>query len=161
MFVEAPDVTYFWRRKAPFEPSKCELPRGSGGMVPQEIFKKRTLRNVVAFLESKYQFPRKGWSSLKSSLKVKIVNGNWDKWWRMGEGGWPQQNFQFFIIMVTEVNLNHQGQNQRLNHHFLCQNQIKSITSQSPRAAVAIPTFGYSFHFSNRCSTNMRSVFFS
>ena len=39
MFVEAPDVTYFWRHKAPFERVKRELPRGgSGGMLPREIF---------------------------------------------------------------------------------------------------------------------------
>ena len=86
-----------------------------------------------------------------------------------GEGGMTTTEFSVFyhFIMnfkknkVTEVNLIHQGQNQRLNHHFLCQNQIKSITLRSPRAAVAIPTFGYSFHFSNRCSTNRCSVFFS
>ena len=28
MFVKALDVTYFWRRKAPFERLKRELPRG-------------------------------------------------------------------------------------------------------------------------------------
>ena len=75
--MKAPDVTYFWRHKAPFERLKRELPGGSGGMVPQEIFKKEHSETLFpAFLENKYQFPRQGQSSLKFSLKSK----NMEKW---------------------------------------------------------------------------------
>ena len=59
-----------------------------------------------------------------------------------GRGGWPHQNFQFFIIAnlffiefqkrhkVTEVNLIHQGQNQRLNYHFLCHCPLRKAQEQ-------------------------------
>ena len=55
--MKAPGVTYFWRRKASFERLKRELPRGSGGMLPQDIFKKERLETLFpAFLEAKCQF---------------------------------------------------------------------------------------------------------
>ena len=39
---------------------------GSGGMLPQEIFKiEHSETPFSAFLEPEIQFPRKGWSSLK------------------------------------------------------------------------------------------------
>ena len=76
MFVKAPDVTYFWRRQAPFERFKRELPGGSGGMLPQEIFKKEHSETLFPALETKYQFPRQGQSSLKFSLKSKMLNEN-------------------------------------------------------------------------------------
>ena len=80
MLVEAPDVTYFWRRKAPFERLKRELPWGVWGILLQEIFKKEHSETLFpAFLETKYQFPRRGWSSLKFSLKVKYLMEK-DKW---------------------------------------------------------------------------------
>ena len=82
MFVEAPDVTYFWRRNKPFERLKRELLYlgGSGGMLPQEIFKKEHSETLFpAFLDTKYQFPRQGWSSLNFSLKVKYLMAM-DKW---------------------------------------------------------------------------------
>ena len=68
-------------------------------MLPREIFKKEHSETLFpAFLETKYQFPRRGWSSLKFSLKVKYLM-EMDKWRRMEEGGgWRQQNFQLFII---------------------------------------------------------------
>ena len=44
--MKAPDVTYVRRRKAPFERLKRELTAGSGGMLSQEIFEKRTPRIV-------------------------------------------------------------------------------------------------------------------
>ena len=73
ILVKAPDVTHFWHRKAPFEGLKCELPRG----VPKEIKKKKHSETFFpAFLETKYQSPRQGWSSLKFSLKSKIFNEN-------------------------------------------------------------------------------------
>ena len=47
-------------------------------MLPQEIFFKKEHSQTLfpAFLENKYQFPRQGWSSLKFSLKSKIVKEN-------------------------------------------------------------------------------------
>ena len=83
--MKAPDVTYFWRRKAPFERLKRELLGGSGGMLPQEIFKTDLSETLFpAFLETKYQFPRQGWSSVKFSLKSKIFNENGQM---VGDGG--------------------------------------------------------------------------
>ena len=53
MFVKAPHVTYFWRRKAPFERKKRLLLGGSGGMLSQEIFEKEHSETLFpAFLES-------------------------------------------------------------------------------------------------------------
>ena len=50
IFVKAPEVTWFWRRKASFEPLKSELLGGSGDMLPQEIDqKKRTLDQKRSF----------------------------------------------------------------------------------------------------------------
>ena len=43
-------------------------------MLPQEIFKKE--HSETLFLETKNQFPRQGWSSLKLSLKSEIFNEN-------------------------------------------------------------------------------------
>ena len=46
-------------------------------MVPQEIFEKEHSKTFFpASLETKYQFPRESWSSLKISLKSKIINEN-------------------------------------------------------------------------------------
>ena len=81
MFVEAPDVTYFWRHKAPFERVKRELPRGGGlgACSLGKFFKKHSETLFPVFLDTKYQFPRQGWSSLKFSLKVKYLR-EMDKW---------------------------------------------------------------------------------
>ena len=52
--------------------------KGSGSMLPQE-FKKKNENTETLFpvlLETKYQFPRQGWSSLKFSLNSKIFNEN-------------------------------------------------------------------------------------
>ena len=46
--MEAPEVTYFWRPKAPFECLKRELPRGVWGHAPPGNVLKRTLRNVFS-----------------------------------------------------------------------------------------------------------------
>ena len=55
--MKALDVTYFWRRKAPFERLKYELLVGSGGMLPQEIFKKNTQkRSFKRFWKSSTSF---------------------------------------------------------------------------------------------------------
>ena len=76
--MKAQVVTYFWRRKVPFEHLKREPPRGVWGHAPPgNIFKKEHSQTLFpAFLENKYQFPRQGWSSLKFSLKSKIVKEN-------------------------------------------------------------------------------------
>ena len=51
--VKAPDVTYFWRHKAAFE--HASYLGGSGGMLPQELFKKEHSETLFpAFLETKY-----------------------------------------------------------------------------------------------------------
>ena len=79
MFVKALDITYFWHRKALFERLNHKLPGGggSGGMLTQEIFRKEHSETLFpAFLETKYQFPMQGWSSLKFSLKSKIFHEN-------------------------------------------------------------------------------------
>ena len=55
--MKALDVTYFWRRRAPFERLKRELLEGSGGMLPQEIFNKEHSETLFpAFLEIKYHY---------------------------------------------------------------------------------------------------------
>ena len=63
-------------------------------MLPNEILKIEHSETLFpAFLETKYQFPRQGWDSLKISLKSKLIfnkNGQ-----LVGEGG--GQNFQLFI----------------------------------------------------------------
>ena len=70
-------------------------------MLPQEIFLKKEHSETLfpAFLENKHQFPRQGWSSLKFSLKSKIVKEN-GQMVEDGEGGWQQQNFRLFIIVI-------------------------------------------------------------
>ena len=49
--MEAQDVTYFWRRKAPFECLKRELPRGFWGHAPPGNLKKKKkkpLKNIIS-----------------------------------------------------------------------------------------------------------------
>ena len=54
-------------------------------MLPEEIFRKEHSETLFpAFLETKYQFPRQGWSSLKFSSKSKIFNENGQM---VGDGG--------------------------------------------------------------------------
>ena len=62
-------------------------------MHPQETFKKEHSETLFsAFLETKYQFPRQGWSSLKFSLKSKVFNENRDKQMAGdGGGGWRKR----------------------------------------------------------------------
>ena len=89
--MKAPDVTYFWRHKAPFE--CASYPGGSGGMLPQEIFKKEHSETLFpVFLETKYQFPRQSWNSLKFSLKSKIFNENNQM---VGDGGGGKTTTEF------------------------------------------------------------------
>ena len=67
---------FSWRRKAPCERRRRKHLGGSGGMLPQEIFKiEYSETPFPAFLE-----PRKQcwqcWRSLKFSLKSKLLNEN-------------------------------------------------------------------------------------
>ena len=67
-------------------------------MLTQEIFflKKELAQTLFpAFLETKHQFRRRGWSLLKFSFKSKIFKENGQM---VGDGEWRQQNFQLFII---------------------------------------------------------------
>ena len=86
--MKAPGVTYFWRHKAPFE--RASYLGGSKKEHSETLF--------PAFLETKYQFPRQSWNSLKFSLKRKIFNENSQMVRDVGEGGKRQQNFKLFII---------------------------------------------------------------
>ena len=95
----------------------CEVnDHGSARNRRGKIFKKEHSKTLFpAFLETKYQFPRQGWSSLKFSLKSKIFNENGQM---DGGGGMATTEFSvvhhcefFFIIefkkrhMVSEINL--------------------------------------------------------
>ena len=56
--MKATDVTYFWRRKAPFERLKRELPREALGACSSRKFLKENTQkrcHFPAFLETKYQ----------------------------------------------------------------------------------------------------------
>ena len=92
IFLKAPDVTF------PCERRKRELPRGSGGIPPHEIFKIEHSETLFpAFLETKKQFPRQGWSSLKLSLKSRIFNENGQL---VGEGGGGNGNIKICCLSL-------------------------------------------------------------
>ena len=60
----------FWVAQGTLQAQKAQASlgggEGSGGMLPQEIFKiEHSETPFSAFLEPEIQFPRKGWSSLK------------------------------------------------------------------------------------------------
>ena len=98
--MKAPDVTFLARRKAPFERLKRELLGWFGGMLPQEIFKKEHSETLFpASLETKYQFPRQGWSSLKFSLKSKIFNENGQM---VGDRGGEMATTEFSVVYHCE-----------------------------------------------------------
>ena len=62
---------------APRERRRRKHLGGSGGMLPQEIFKiEYSETPFPAFLEPRKQFPRQCWHSLKFSLKSKLLNKN-------------------------------------------------------------------------------------
>ena len=66
-------------------------------MLRQEIFQKEHSETLFpACLETKYQFPRQGWSSLRFSLKSKIFDENGPM---VGDrGGWmATTEFHLFI----------------------------------------------------------------
>ena len=96
---KAPDVTFLAVHLASAE--GASYLGGSGGMSPQGIFKIEHSETLFpAFLETKNQFPRQGWSSLKFFLKSKIFNAN-GQLVGEGRGEWQQQNFQLFIILLS------------------------------------------------------------
>ena len=68
---------FSWRRKAPRKRRRRKHLGGSGGILPQEIFKiEYSETPFPAFLEPRKQFPRQCWCSLKFSLKSKLLNEN-------------------------------------------------------------------------------------
>ena len=68
---------FSWRCKAPRERRRRKHLGGSGGMLPQEIFKiEYSETPFPAFLEPRKQFLRQCWRSLKFSLKSKLMNEN-------------------------------------------------------------------------------------
>ena len=67
-------------------------------MLPQEIFKKKHLET---FLETKNQFPRQGWSSLKLSLKSKIFQENGQI---VGDGGGVMATKEFSVVYHDKFN---------------------------------------------------------
>ena len=68
---------FSWRRKAPRERQRRKHLGGSGGMLPQEIFKiEYSETSFPAFLEPRKQLPRQCWRSRE----------------------WEQQNFHWLII---------------------------------------------------------------
>ena len=77
IFVKAPDMTYFWDRKAPQQEHSETL--------------------FPAFLETKYQFPRQDWSSLKFSLKSEIFN---EQIVRDGRGGGDNRIFSSLSLRI-------------------------------------------------------------
>ena len=92
MFVKAPDVTYFWRRKAPFERLKRGLPREVwGACFPRKLLKKNTQKRCFQrFWKPSISFPGKAGVHSRSLKKVKFLI----KMGRNGSGGgWRQQNF--------------------------------------------------------------------
>ena len=75
MFLKALDMTFFGAARRLASGESASYLGGSGGMFPQEIFKiEHSEMLFPAFLETKYQFPRQGWNSLKFSLKSEIFN---------------------------------------------------------------------------------------
>ena len=100
IFVKALDVTFFWRRKAPFECLKRKAPRGVWRHAPEEMFKKEHSETLFpASLKTKYQFPRQSWSSFKFSLKSKIFNENRQM---VGDGGGGKATTEFSVVYHCE-----------------------------------------------------------
>ena len=51
-----------------------------------------------AFLETKYPFSRQGWSSLKVSLKSKILNGQ-----MVGDVGGGMVTTEFSVVIIANL----------------------------------------------------------
>ena len=65
-------------------------------MLPQESFKQGHSETLFpAFMQTKYQFPMQGWSSLKFSLRRKIINQNGQT---VGDGGGGMATTEFSVI---------------------------------------------------------------
>jgi len=70
MGVKAPDVKFVLAPQGPLRAPKAQSPRGVWGYAPHEIFK-------IEHSETPFPaFLRQGCSSLKFSLKSKILNEN-------------------------------------------------------------------------------------
>ena len=99
--MEAPDVTCFWRGKAPFERLKRKLPRGVWGHAPPGNFEKRTFRNVVSSVSGRQvsvSQARLEFTQILFKSKIFDGNGQMVENGGGGGGGWREQNFQLFII---------------------------------------------------------------
>ena len=143
---------FSWRRKAPRERRRRKHLGGSGGMLPQEMFKiEYSETPFPAFLEPRKQFPGQCWRSLKFSLKSKLLNENG----QLGEGGGRMATTEFSFAYHCEFI----WFSKKMFGNLGCSPFIKSVvyssrpepkaesslsvsqsTSQSPRAAVAIST---------------------
>lgn len=132
---------FSWRRKARRERWRRKHLGGSGGMLPQEIFK----------IEWK-QFPRQCWRSLKFSLKSKLLNENGQL---VGGGGGRMATTEFSLAYHCEFiwfskkmfgNLGCSpfiksvGYSSRSEPEAESSLSVSQSTWQSPRAAVAIST---------------------
>ena len=91
----------FLAPQGPFDRLKRELPRGVWGHASPGNLKEKTLRNVVpVFLETKNQFPRQGWSSLKFSLTSNIFNENGQI---VRDGGGVMATTEFSVVYHCQV----------------------------------------------------------
>ena len=72
---------------------------GGGGL--SEKKKKHSETLFPAFLQTKYQFPRQGWSSVKFSLNNKILNENGQM---VGERGGGMATTENFVEIKRETN---------------------------------------------------------
>ena len=91
---------FSWRRKAPRWRRRRKRLGGSGGMLPQEIFKiEYSETPFPAFLEPRKQFPRQCWRSLKFSLKSKLLNENGQL---VGGGGGRMATTEFSLAYHCE-----------------------------------------------------------
>ena len=94
---------FSWRRKVPRERQRRKHLGGSGGMLPQEIFKiEYSETSFPAFLEPRKQFPRQCWRSLKFSLKSKLLNENGQL---VGGRGRENGNNRIFIGLSSRIYL--------------------------------------------------------
>ena len=87
---------FYWRRKAPRKRRRRKHLGGSGGMLPQESFKKEYSETPFP---ARKQFPRQCWRSLKFSLKSKLLNQNCQL---VGGGGGRMATTEFSMAYHCE-----------------------------------------------------------
>ena len=102
--MEAPDVTYFWRRKAPFERLKRKLPRGVWGHAPPGNFEKRTFRNVVSSVSGRQVSVSQARLEFTQILfKSKIFDGNGQMVENGGGGGGGVGDNRIFSCLSLRI----------------------------------------------------------